>query len=146
MLDQTDEELTRLLEIDARQSSRVLAEQLGIKPSTVRLRMQHLIQKKVLNIVAILDHTKVGFPITAVISFDVVQEKIESMLEKLAACPEVTWLSSTTGRFDILAHARFRSTDELADFLQCRFSTADGVRNTETSVCLQLKKWRSMRK
>ena len=62
----------------------------------------------------------------------------------LAQRPEIGWVSTTTGRFDILALARFASTDELSDFVEKKVTRIEGVNNSETFICLRIGKGRYM--
>ena len=137
-----DERLIHLLENDARQSSEVLAAQLNISPATVRRRVRRLIQSGVIRIVAAVDSSKIGLPLTAVIALDVAHEKLDAVTEMLVRRPEVKWVSTTTGRFDILAMASFPSTDELSVFVQRELAKIEGVRDSETFICLHIGKGR----
>ena len=140
MKDWLDESLVQLLEKDAAQSSEALAKQLNVSAVTVRRRVRRLIQSGVLRIVAVVDPNKVGFPLTAVIAFDVAHDKLDSVTQLLASRPEVQWVSTTTGRFDVLVLVRFRSTNELSDFIQRELVDIEGVRDSETFICLDTKK------
>ena len=142
MTDSLDVKLIQLLEKDARQSSETLAKQLKVSSATIRRRIKKLIQSGVLRIVALVDPQKVGFPLMAIIAFDIAHEKLDSVIQMLADRPEVKYASTTTGRFDILTLAQFRSTEELSDFVQKELSNIEGLRDTETFVCLRVKKGR----
>ncbi len=139
-VDNLDKRLIKLLQIDARQSSDVLAKQLDVSPATVRRRIRKLIEEDVMRIQAVLDPAKVGLPLAALIAFDVDHEKLGSVMDFLSERPEVRWYASCTGRFDIIAMVRFSSTDELSEFVQKELIRLDGVRDTETFVCLRVPK------
>ncbi len=141
-MDTLDRKLIQLLQKDARQSSEVLAKQLKVSAATVRRRVRKLIQEEILHVVALVDPAKVGYPLCAFMAFDVAHDKLDDVLDALSAEPEVVWASTTTGRFDILALARFASTDELSDFVEKRVIKIDGVNNSETSICLRINKGR----
>ncbi len=140
MYDSLDEQLVQLLGKDARQTSKALAKQLKVSAATVRRRVGKLIQSSAIRIVAVADSKKIGFPLTAIIAFDVSHEKIESAMQMLASREELIWVSTTTGRFDILALAIFRSTDELSNFVQRDLANIEGLRGTETFICLHIEK------
>ena len=144
MLDNIDKQLIQMLQKDARQSSASLAKKLKVSPATIRRRMRKLLQSNVLRIVAAVDPTKIGFPLSALIAFDVAHEELNSAMKMLAGRPEVKWVSSATGRFDILALAWFQSTDELSDFMQKELAQLKGIRDSETFVCLHVEKGRYM--
>ncbi len=140
MPDSIDEQLVRLLGQDARQNSETLAKQLKLSSATVRRRLRKLFRSDLLHIVGVIDPTKFGFPVAVVITLDVAHNKLESAMEALAKRPEVLWLSITTGRFDIIALAGFRSTNGLSEFVTKELAQLEGVRNSETFVCLDVKK------
>ena len=140
MLDSLDEQLIQLLEEDANRSSEALGKRLKVSSATVRRRTKTLIQNGVLRIMAVTDPSKVGVPLSVVIAFNVAHEKLDSVTRSLADRPEVKWVSTTTGRFDLLIMARFRSTEELASFTQKELAKIEGIRDSETFVCLHVEK------
>ena len=144
-MDTINNRLVHLLGENARQSTYTLARKLKVSPTTVRRRMRKLIQSGVLRIVATVDPEELGFPLSVIIGFDVDQDKINLALQVLAGRPEVRWLSTSSGRFDLLALTRFRSTDELSVFLQKELSNIEGIKNTETFICLHVEKGKYMR-
>lgn len=134
-----DDQLIRLLGQDARQSSVSLARQLNVSPATVRRRLRKLIRDELLHIIGVVDPDKFGLPVAVVITLDVDQDKLDSALEALVNLPEIRWVSTTAGRFDIIAMARFPSTSCLSVFLGT-LRRVEGVRKTETYICLDVKK------
>ena len=136
--DSLDGRLIKLLQKDAGQSSEVLAKQLKVSAATVRRRIRQLIKNKVIRIAAIADPGKVGLPLAVIIAVDVFHDKLDSVMQTLANQPEILWTSTTTGRFDIIALTRFPSTDELSTFLQNEMPRIEGIRDTETFICLNL--------
>ena len=136
MIDLLDEELIKLLAQNGRESADKLAKKLKVTPSTVRRRMNELIKKKVIRIVAITDPKKAGYPLAAVIAYNVEHEKLDSAMKFLANLPEVTWVSTTTGRFDIISVQRFSSTDDLNDFINKVMSQIEGLKDSEAFICL----------
>jgi DNA-binding Lrp family transcriptional regulator len=65
-------------------------------------------------------------------AFDVAHDRLELAAHKLAARPEGKWGKTTTGRFDILVLARFRSTDEVSDFLQRELTGIEELKESKT--------------
>ncbi len=139
-IDSLAERLINLLQKDAHRSSDVLAKQLKVSPATVRRRMKRLIQNGTMRIAAIVDPAKIGLPLAAMIALDVEHDKLDSVVDQLYKRPEVGWLSTTTGRFDIMALARFPCTEELSNFIQKEIAEIDGIRDSETFVCLNINK------
>ncbi len=135
-VDSVDKRLIRLLQEDAGRSSAVLARRLKVSPATVRRRTSRLIKNQVIRIGAVADPKKVGLPLAAIMAIDVVNGKLDSVFRTLTSKPEVIWVSTTTGRFDVIAMVRFPSIDELARFVQSELSEVDGIRDSETFICL----------
>ena len=140
MVDQFDKELISLLEQDARQTSQKLAEQLSVSPSTVRRRMGELIKRGSIRIVAIPDSKQIGEPLVAIVAFQVLHEKLNSFVRTLGSKKGVKCLFVTSGRFDAMALMWFSSTEQLYDFMEREVAKIEGVKATETFVCLHVEK------
>lgn len=144
MADSTEKRLVRLLGQDAWQNSDALARQLNVSSATVRRKLRKLIQSGSLHIVGVVDPSEFGMPLTALIALDVAHDKLEDAMDALVNRPEITWLSTTTGRFDVIARGRFASTDNLSHFLTRQVAAIDGVESSETFICLDVKKGRQI--
>ena len=140
MIEPIDGKLIQLLMHDADQNSESLAAKLKVSASTVRRRRRKLTQTGVLRNAIVVDPTKAGFPVSAIIAFDVINDKIELVAEQLARRPEITYLGITTGRFDMWASAWFHSMDECGNFLGGILNKIDGVRDTETFITFRVVK------
>ncbi len=145
MIDSIDKPLIQLLGGDALQSSEVLAKQLNVSAATVRRRIRRLIKDGTLRIVAVVDPNKVGLPLAALLALDVPHEQLDMVTDALAKHPDVKWVSTTTGRFNIMAMVRSSSTDDLATFMQKELPRLEGVKNSETLICLRVKKGQYIR-
>ena len=142
--DSMDEKLARLLGKDARRSSETLAEELEVSSATIRRRLRKLTRSRLLRVVGIVDASHFGFPLTVLLLLDVSHDKLLSAIEILTKLPDVQWVSSITGRSNIFAVAFFRSTADMSDFLTNTLSKMDGIRNSETFICLDVKKGREL--
>jgi len=139
-IDEVDEQIVKLLGKDARQNSEAVAKQLNLSPATVRRRLRKLIHSNLLSIVGVVDPSSFGFPLLAVISLNVAHDKVNEVLEELSKRPEIRTLATTTGRHDVLLMARFSSTERLSEFVTNELGKLEGIRDSETSLCLQIKK------
>ena len=139
-IDSLDEQIAQLLGEDARQSSEKLAKKLRVSAATVRRRLRKLINNDMLRIVGVVDPASFGFPVWAVITPRIDRRMVNKALEQLEKRPEARFISTTTGRWDILVTARFRSNDHLSEFLEKELANLDGLRDTETAIALQVKK------
>jgi len=89
MIDFTDKELLRLLEKDARQSSKKIALQLNMSSATVRRRLRRLTENDILRIVAAINPIKSGLPVCAIIAFDAAYQNLDEVMETLAKQEEI---------------------------------------------------------
>jgi len=138
--DSKDEQLVRLLAEDARQNSETLAKKLNISSATVRRRLRKLLRADVLRIVGVVNPSSFGLSLPVVIGLNVLHDKLKLAMKALAKQPEIKWLSTTTGRFDIIIQARFPSTEALSNFVTKELTELEGVKDSETFVCLDVKK------
>ena len=120
----------------------MLARQLHLSSATVRRRLKVLKQSGVIRITALVDPEKMGVPVITIMAMNVMRDKLESAVQLLASKPEIRFLSSTTGRFDIITCAWFHSTEELTRFVQQDLAKVPGLQDSETFICLQVSKGR----
>ncbi|MDD5127959.1 MAG: Lrp/AsnC family transcriptional regulator [Dehalococcoidales bacterium] len=139
-LDLVDEKLMLLLGQNARQSSQALAKKLKVTPGTVRRRVRELLRSGVLRIIGVADGAKVGLPLSVAIAFNVEHDRLATTVKVLAAKSEVKWLASATGRYDVIAMAQFHSTDDLYEFIQNEITPIEGLKESETFICLHVEK------
>jgi Lrp/AsnC family transcriptional regulator for asnA, asnC and gidA len=138
--DALDEQIIKLLGNDARQSSKVLARQLNVSAATIRRRVARLLRSGILHYVAAIDSVKVPYSTIVVMALDVDRARIKSVSDILVRLPEVKWVATTTGRFDILATAYLDSGTNLSGFLENQLGTIDGIKDSEIFICLDVRK------
>lgn len=138
--DELNQKIAKLLMKDARQSSQELADQLDISSATVRRRIQGLIESGALRIVALPDPVKLGYPLMAIIAFKAEHNKLDKIQEVLKSKREVLWFTVTTGRYDLLCMGCFTSNENLSDFLK-EAAGCEGIKDSETFVCLHMEWW-----
>lgn len=140
--DLIDERIVELLAQNAYNVVPKLAKTLKVSPVTVRRRIKTLLQNDALRIVGVIDPEKFGLKLLTVIGLDVDQDMIDKAAKTLSAFREVSWVLTTTGRFDIIILVRFESTNELSDFNRNVLAKIEGLKNSETFVCLRQEKGR----
>ena len=139
-IDKIDEQLIRLIEQNARQSSEILARQLNVSSATVRRRLKKLIDSNVLNIMAIKNPIKMGLSIAALIGFNIDHALIDSVMKAIRERPDVLFACTTTGRFDAFAFIRCHSNEEFSHLLRNGLTKIEGIKDMETFVCLHMEK------
>ena len=100
-------------------------------------RVQRLLDADVMQIVAVTDPLQVGFTRQAMIGIRA-EGDLGELGEALTAMPEVDYVVTTAGSFDILAEVVCEDDDHLLELLTRRIRVLPGVRSTETFVYLKL--------
>ena len=139
-MDKLDRQIIDVLQDDGRATNAGIARCTGVSEGTVRRRLKRLVDEKYINVVALLDPPKVGYNSEALIGIQVQPDKIDQVAHKLTVLDEMSWVSVTTGAFDIFAWATLDSPEALGNFLRTKVGTILGVQRTETFVNLSVKK------
>ena len=140
MLDKLGQRLIQKLQNDGRQSYRELAGELGVAEGTVRKRVRDLRNKDVIKIAALPNPLKLGCNFICIIGMEVKLTDIQQVGKELAQSPNVYFLSSVTGRFDLIAILLFNTSEELGDFVREKISSVQGILKTETFVNMDILK------
>ena len=139
-MDQLDVSIIAYLQKDGTATNAGIARKVGVSEETVRRRLKRLMNEKYIRVVAVPDASRMGFESQIIIGLQVEADKVDSVSDELSLMHEVTWVSVTTGSFDIFAWATLKSSDALSDFLRKRVGTIPGVRKMETFINLASKK------
>ena len=140
IVDDIDSKLIDLLILDARQNSETLGEKLEVSSATVRRRINRLLDQNIIRIAAIVDPIRSGYALRVFIALSVNPESLDLVASQLSNHSEIVFLAATSGRFDMIAIAWLFSSDKLYNFIQNVIGKLDGIRSTETFICLQVKK------
>lgn len=136
-LDELDRRLVKLLMEDASRTNVALARELGVSDGTVRNRIQNLLQLEIMQLVAIIDPWKVGHRIQIFSGLEVDLSRSHEIAAQLAELDEVTYVSFTTGEFDILMVAALRNQEELFNFLTNKLAHIEGIRRVRSNQVLK---------
>lgn len=138
-LDEVAKRIIELLQIDGRASYAALAKEVGLSEAAVRQRVQRLLDQGVMQIVAVTDPLQVGFRRQAMIGLRTSGD-LKAIGDAVAAIPEVDYVVTTAGSFDLLCEVVCEDDDHLLEVLTGRIRALDGVVSTETFVYLKLNK------
>jgi Lrp/AsnC family transcriptional regulator for asnA, asnC and gidA len=135
-----DVRIIQCLTKDARSSIAKIAEELEIPESTVRHRVNRLVRSGVIEFAVMTNPLRLGYGSWAIIEVQAELKKIRAVARQLANVPEVYFVGITTGGYDLLVGAVFRSNEELLDFVTDRLAHVPGIIRTSTSSVLELVK------
>jgi len=139
-LDALDWSIVGQLSRNARLSTRRIAAQLPLSEATVRRRLKRLVDADVISLRALIDPVYLGFNIQAVIGLSVRMDRVTKVVDFLRACDNVVYVAVVSGRFDITLLGVFESVDHLLKFMESTVGTLEGVKGTETLICLRIEK------
>ena len=139
VLDEVDKAIIRELQADGRMAYTRLAPIVGLSQAATRQRVQRLLESGVMQIVAVTDPLKLGFKVQAIVG-GAADGELKALAEMIGRMPEVDYLVTTAGRFDLLIEVICADVEELEQLLNERLRRLPGVRNLESFLFLELNK------
>jgi Lrp/AsnC family transcriptional regulator for asnA, asnC and gidA len=136
-LDDLDRDIIRSLQRDGRRSNVEIARDLNGAESTVRKRLDRLLQEEIISIVAAPKLDAVGLPVHTMIFLQVELAQVDQTANQLASLSQVRSVTYTTGEYDMIIDAVFPDNDALLRFLATQIASLDSVVKTTTVHVLQ---------
>jgi DNA-binding Lrp family transcriptional regulator len=113
-IDSTDARLLLALADGPRATVIALAEQAGLSRNTVQARLAKLERRGVLDsFERQIPPALLGYPLTAFITVQVTQRRLDAVAEALASVPEVLQVHGISGQVDLLVHVAAADADDL---------------------------------
>lgn len=137
-LDEMDIALIQQLELDARQSAPEIAKTVGSNPTTVRRRLQWLLDEDIISIVAIPNPFALGFKTRVFIGVNVDPGTFSNVANALKPDRHVRLLIAATGRYDMLLSCAFQSRQQLLTFVDEKLGGYPGVHDVEVMTLLKV--------
>ena len=138
-LDDTDKAIIRHLQVDGRMPYSRLGPAVGLSQAAARQRVQRLVDRGVMQVVAVTDPAMLGFAVQAMVGITV-DKDVRAVSKQLGDLDEVEYVVITTGRFDVLAEVVCTDTEQLLDLVNERIRPIEGVRAVEVLTYLALTK------
>jgi Lrp/AsnC family transcriptional regulator, regulator for asnA, asnC and gidA len=139
LTDAVGKRIIELLQRDGRRPFVSIAAEVGLSEGAVRQRVQRLIDTGVMQIVAVTDPLVVGFTRQAMIGIKT-QGDVGPVADRLCEIPQIDYVVTTAGSFDLLVEVVCEGDAELLDVLMTQIRTIPEVTHTETFVYLKLNK------
>ena len=139
LTDAVGKRIIELLQRDGRRPFVSIAAEVGLSEGAVRQRVQRLIDTGVMQIVAVTDPLVVGFTRQAMIGIRT-HGDVNPVATELCDIPQIDYVVTTAGSFDLLVEVVCEGDAELLDVLMTQIRTIPGVTHTETFVYLKLNK------
>jgi Lrp/AsnC family transcriptional regulator for asnA, asnC and gidA len=137
-IDDIDRAIIGSLQVSARRSNVDIASDLGLSESTVRRRVEKLIDGDYVRIVAVADPLKIGYPVVAIIGLECPPAALADVEAALLQLDEFRFIGMTSGPYDFVAEAWFSSLNDLQRFITQRLSAVAGISRIETTHVLKM--------
>ena len=138
-LDTVDRAIISALQIDGRMSYAELGPRVGMSQAAVRQRVNRLIDRGVMQVVAVTDPLSLGLSTQAMVGITVSGD-VRAVAAAVADLVEAEYVLITAGRFDVLAEVLCEDNDALLTLVNDRILQIDGVASTEVSPVLKMEK------
>jgi DNA-binding Lrp family transcriptional regulator len=138
-LDALDRVLVNELQNDGRASFRDIGQRLGVSERAISTRFARLADEDLVRVIAVGNPHALGFHGLAWLGVSISDSAdVEEVAAAFAEIPQVSYLVSVSGRFDLMGELVCRDRDHLLTTLNDRIGTIDGVETVEVFYYLRL--------
>jgi Lrp/AsnC family transcriptional regulator for asnA, asnC and gidA len=136
-LDDTDREILRLLQSDARTPFSEIARRIDMSSATVHDRVGRMEDAGVIEgYHASVNAKAIGYGVSALVGLRVEQGREEDALERLRDIEGVREIHLTTGEWDVMLRVVAEDTDSLRELMFERVANMDGFSRSQTMIIL----------
>lgn len=139
-IDKVDRKIISLLQENGRRSNVDIARYIDISESTVKNRIDRLIEKKILSVLAVLNPQAMGYESHVIIGISTEKGQTVRVGNTIKSMKEVAYLGYVTGRYDMIVEVLLKDPSELFSFLSRKIEEIPGIAATETFYVLQSEK------
>lgn len=119
MIDELEEKIIRAMNQNARKSLREIAKEVGTSATAIVNKVKKLESAGVIKgYIPLVSAEHFGLELTAIIALRISKGKLLETQEKISQDRRVTAVYDITGEWDSLVIGRFRSRDDLNDFIK----------------------------
>jgi len=133
-MDEIDHQILQTLQNDGRTPFTTIAKRAGVSESTIRSRYASLVERGIVQTIAVIDPFAVGYKSPALIGISTEPGVMNTVAQTLEKIPEVSYLVMTLGGYDLVVEVFCRDREHLVDLITNQIQTIQGVRSTETLV------------
>ncbi len=136
-MDVVDRKILRLLQANAKQNTKQIAQQVGLSVSPTYERIKRLEQSGCIKkYVAIIDGNQIGKSITVYCQISLSNHSrklIDAFIMAIQGLPEVMGCSHVSGNYDFLLKVTAKDMNEYQQFVIDKLSVIDGISNMQSS-------------
>jgi len=131
-LDSADIKIIALLQANVRRTNASIAREVGVSETTVKKRVDRLIDSGVLRTLAVVNPEAVGLMADVLVGIRVQPGTTFAVGDALSTMAETVYVGYVTGRFDIIAQVLVSDPQELLHFMSTRITHIEGIVSLET--------------
>ncbi len=136
-IDENDLRIIEMLTGNARSSLREIAAVVNLSPSSIRNRMERLVDIGVIKKYTLdLDYRKLGYEVEVVVLITSNPGESDSIYQKLSKYDEISRVLRTSGSASFMCIIRVRDIPQLAQFITGELEKLQGVVRIETMFIL----------
>lgn len=136
-IDENDLTIIEMLAKNARSSLREIGAVVNLSPSSIRNRMERLVDLGVIKKYTLeLDQRKLGFEVQVVVLITSTPGESDNLYHKLSKYSEITNLLRTSGPANFICMVQVRDIPQLAQFITGELEKLEGVERIETMLIL----------
>jgi Lrp/AsnC family transcriptional regulator for asnA, asnC and gidA len=140
-LDKTDRQLVEILQDDARRTNLEIGEMLGVSGVTVKRRIDSLIDREVIRVVAVANPFKIGYGLIVIIGLRVDRSRLQQVEKHVSELGQVRFLGVTMGHYDLMLEAWFRTNEDMVRFMTDTLASVPGIDSADSFQVIRLSKY-----
>ena len=138
-LDATDKAIIGELQVQGRLAYAKLAPRVGLSEAATRQRVNRLLERGVMEIVAVTDPTRLGLRHQSMVGINV-DAHVRAIADALAKIEAIDYVVVTAGRYDVLAEVFCAAATEFLGIINDQIRPIAGISNLEILTYLDLVK------
>ncbi|WP_169252599.1 AsnC family transcriptional regulator [Brevibacterium sp. 'Marine'] len=133
-VDESDLKIIEILAGNGRLSYKTVGEIAGLSESSVRRRVDALLDNGAFQFATYVEPDLLGFNAPLFVWFDVDARDLEGVAARLSALPEVRYVSATTGKSQLAAEILSRGIDDIYDLTTSEILGVDDVKRVDVGL------------
>lgn len=136
-IDENDRKIIEILTSNARISLRDIKKKVDLSPSSIRNRMERLVNLGVIKKYTVdVDHQKLGYEIQVVALITSKPVESDVLCKSLSKYDEISEVLRTSGPANFICMIKVRNISELTKFITCELEKLTGIERIETMFVL----------
>ena len=140
-MDELDEKIIEIVVNQSFQRAAKIAAQLGAVERTVHRRLSKLLKNEIITTIVRTNPILLGYRNWVTIGINVEPELYEEVVLNLTKHSSAYFVTQSLGNYDIIVSARFKSADELIDFINSYLPSLSGIQKMDVFLIVGVKKY-----